>query len=158
YRFITRWTFALPAGTSRKFGIGVFCGFPVSDRILPMGIIDLLILLCALGAGLVAGVFFAFSTFVMKALGRLAPPEGIAAMQSINIVVINPWFMSAFFGTALASTVLAVMGMQAGHPRASWLIVGGLLYVVGTIGVTMAFNVPRNNALAVASPSSPESA
>lgn len=57
--------------------------------------------LSALGCGLMAGVFFAFSTFVMKALGALPPAQGIAAMQSINVAVINRWFMAAFFGTAL---------------------------------------------------------
>jgi uncharacterized membrane protein len=61
----------------------------------------ILTLLSALGSGLIAGVFFAFSTFVMRALGRLPPHEGIAAMQSINIVVINPWFMTAFLGTVV---------------------------------------------------------
>lgn len=48
-----------------------------------------------------AGVFFAFSTFVMKALGARPLAQGIAAMQSINVAVINRWFMAAFFGTAL---------------------------------------------------------
>ena len=56
----------------------------------------------AIGAALVAGIFYAFSTFVMQALGRLAPREGIAAMQSINVVVINPLFFLAFFGTGRA--------------------------------------------------------
>ena len=53
----------------------------------------------ALGAGLVAGIFFAFSTFVMGALGRLPQAAGISAMQSINVVVINPVFLSVFMGT-----------------------------------------------------------
>lgn len=44
-----------------------------------------LTLVAALGSGVVAGVFFAFSTFVMKALGHLSPPIGMAAMQSINV-------------------------------------------------------------------------
>ncbi len=57
----------------------------------------------ALGSALVGGVFFAFSSFVMKALGRVPSSEGIAAMQSINVVVINPSFMGAFMGTALLS-------------------------------------------------------
>lgn len=60
-------------------------------------------LLPALGCGLVAGVFFAFSTFVMSALARLQPAQGIAAMQSINITAINPLFMMAIFGTAGAA-------------------------------------------------------
>jgi uncharacterized membrane protein len=49
-----------------------------------------------LGAALVAGIFFAFSTFVMTALGRLPPEQGIAAMQSINVTVLNPWFFAVF--------------------------------------------------------------
>jgi uncharacterized membrane protein len=51
----------------------------------------LVALATALGCGLIAGVFFAFSTFVMKALGSLLPAQGIAAMQSINLAVLNPW-------------------------------------------------------------------
>jgi uncharacterized membrane protein len=59
-----------------------------------------LTLTSAVGAGLVAGIFFAFSSFVMKALDRLPPAQGIAAMQSINVAVLNPWFLGAFLGTA----------------------------------------------------------
>jgi uncharacterized membrane protein len=49
-------------------------------------ILDLVALLSALGCGLAAGIFFAFSTFVMKALGKLAPSQGIAALQSMYVV------------------------------------------------------------------------
>ena len=59
-------------------------------------------LLAALGCGLMAGLFFAFSVSVMKALAGLPPNGGMAAMQSINIAIINPVFLSAFFGTAAA--------------------------------------------------------
>jgi uncharacterized membrane protein len=61
-----------------------------------------LTLVAALGCGLIAGVFFAFSTFVMSALARLQPAQGIAAFQAINITVYNPWFMGTFLGTAAA--------------------------------------------------------
>ena len=54
----------------------------------------------ALGCGTIAGVFFAFSAFVMKALHRLPAVQGIAAMQSINVVAITPAFMAAL-GAAL---------------------------------------------------------
>ena len=121
--------------------------------------LTLSIILCALGCGLVAGVFFAFSTFVMKALGALQPAQGIAAMQSINIVVINPWFMTAFFGTALlciAQLIAAVRGWQ--ESAAPYLLAGSLVYLIGVILVTGLSNVPRNNALAAVSPSSAEGA
>jgi uncharacterized membrane protein len=69
--------------------------------------IFLVTLASALGYGLIAGVFFAFSSFVMKALARLSPAQGVAAMQSINVAVINPWFLTVFLGTAAACVVLA---------------------------------------------------
>ncbi|MEH2026014.1 anthrone oxygenase family protein [Nostoc sp.] len=119
----------------------------------------LLTLLTALGCGLVAGVFFAFSTFVMNALARLQPKEGIIAMQSINITAINPLFMVALFGTAVACIFLAVSSVLKWHqPGAAYLLIGSLLYLIGTILVTIAFNVPLNDALAIAKPDSTEGA
>jgi uncharacterized membrane protein len=118
-----------------------------------------LTLVSALGSGLVAGVFFAFSTFVMRALGRVPAPEGIAVMQQINITVINPLFMGALFGTALtclATIVAALLDWDSSY--GAYLVAGAALYVVGTIVVTIVFNVPRNNALAKVDPRSPEGA
>jgi uncharacterized membrane protein len=103
----------------------------------------------AVGAGLVAGAFFAFSTFVMAALGRVPDPEGIRAMQAINITVINPWFMTALFGTGLACLAVIVAALADWDGSyGPYLVAAGVLYVVGCIGVTMLFNVPRNNVLA----------
>jgi uncharacterized membrane protein len=116
-------------------------------------------LVSALGAGLNAGVFFAFSTFVMPALGRLPAPQGIAAMQSINVKAINPWFMSALFGTAVVSLAAAVAALvDLGETYAPYLLAGGILYVLGAIAVTMVFNVPRNTTLAELDPASAEAA
>lgn len=113
----------------------------------------------ALGCGLVAGVFFAFSTFVMLALARLQPPQGIAAMQSINITAINPLFMTTIFGTAAACIYLAISSLlKWNQPGAVYLLVGSLLYLVGTVGVTIAFNVPLNDVLAIVDPNSIEGA
>jgi len=113
----------------------------------------------ALGSGLMAGFFLAFSIVVMKALGQQPPAHGIAAMQSINVVVINPIFFAAFFGTAAACLVLAVRTfLRWQRPGASYLLTGSLLYLIGTILVTILFNVPRNNALAAVDPTSPEGA
>ncbi|MBD1869315.1 DUF1772 domain-containing protein [Cyanobacteria bacterium FACHB-471] len=115
-------------------------------------------LFSALGCGLIAGVFFAFSTFVMKALAQLQPAQGIAAMQSINITVINPWFFLAFFGTAISCLFLAISSLRWHQPGTVFLLVGSLLYLIGTVLVTIAFNVPLNDALAIARPDSPEGA
>lgn len=114
-------------------------------------------LFSALGCGLVAGVFFAFSTFVMNALARRPTAEGIATMQSINITAINPWFMIAIFGTALVCLFLAVAALLKWHqPGAIYVLAGSFLYLTGTVLVTILCNVPLNDALAIAQPDSPD--
>ncbi len=116
-------------------------------------------LFSALGCGLIAGVFFAFSSFVMNALAQLQPTQGIAAMQLINITVINPLFMAAFLGTATACIFLAVSSVLRWHePGAAYLLIGSLLYLIGTVGVTIVCNVPLNEALARVEPGSTEGA
>jgi uncharacterized membrane protein len=123
------------------------------------GLLFALTLTTAVASGLVGGVFFAFSNFVMKALGRLRPSDGIAAMQSINITVINPLFMTALFGTGLASLVLIGWGFaDLDEPYAGWLIAAGAIYFIGEVATTMGYNVPRNNALARVDPESEEGA
>jgi uncharacterized membrane protein len=119
------------------------------------GLFRVVTLISALGSGLMAGFFFAFSVSVMTALGRLPPAQGIAAMRSINVVVINPVFLIAFFGTAVACVAVAISALSTWHrPGAAYLLAGGLLYLVGSFLVTIAFNVPRNNALAAVDPAS----
>ncbi len=114
-----------------------------------------LTLFSVLGCGLVAGIFFAFSSFVMKALARVPPAQGIAAMQSINITVINPWFMAAFLGTAVACALVVVSSLlQWNEAGSAYLLSGGLIYLSCTLLVTLVFNVPWNNALAVLDPAS----
>ncbi|MGQ0584928.1 MAG: anthrone oxygenase family protein [Reyranella sp.] len=113
----------------------------------------------AIGCGLVAGIFFAFSSFVMGALGRIPPEQGINAMQSINVVVINRSFFLAFFGTAaLCLALFAGAWFWWGVPAGKFLLLGSVVYLTGTIGVTMVFNVPLNNALAAVVPASTEGA
>ena len=118
-----------------------------------------LTLLAALGCGLIAGVFFAFSSFVMKALARLPAGVGIAAMQSINIVVLRSWFMAAFLGTAAVCVLASIYSLfRLQEPGVAYLLVGSVLYLVGSFLVTIVFNVPRNEALAKLAPTGPNSA
>ena len=113
----------------------------------------------ALGCGLTAGVFFAFSAFVMKALARLPADEGIAAMQSINVAVINPLYMAVFLGTAVACFLVMIFALLRWQdPGAVYLLVGAALYLVGSLLVTMVFNVPMNEALASVTPGDPDAA
>ncbi len=121
------------------------------------GALFALTFVAALGCGMTAGVFFAFSGFVMKALRRLPAVQGIAAMQSINVAAISPAFMTALFGTAAACIAVIVVGLlRLGEPFAGYLLAGGALYLLGTIGLTIAYHVPRNDALAAVEPTSPD--
>ncbi len=106
-----------------------------------------------LGTGLIAGIFFAFSSFVMGALGRLPPANGISAMQSINVTVLNPLFLGVFMGTAVLCLALALSAiMRWSEPGAAYLLAGSALYVIGTFVVTIALNVPLNDELAAVNP------
>jgi len=101
-----------------------------------------------LGSSLMAGTFFAFSTFVMGALARLPAAEGISAMQSINVVVLNRWFLGVFVGTAGLAGICAALAVTIESEHANWMLIGALAYVTGTFLVTVARNVPLNNRLA----------
>jgi uncharacterized membrane protein len=105
------------------------------------------------------GVFFAFSSFVMKALATLPAPQGIAAMQSINIAAITPLFIAALFGTAAICALLIIYALPLWRrPGVSYLLLGGLLYLVGVMLTTIVFNVPLNNLLERVEPVSPDGA
>jgi uncharacterized membrane protein len=112
-------------------------------------LLTLLIGFCALGCALLGGLYFAFSTFIMKALADVGP-AGITTMNAINRTILRSLFMPFFFATTLGSAILAVVGfLEWGQPRAAYLFAGGLVYVGGMFLVTLLFNVPLNNALAV---------
>ena len=120
---------------------------------------EMLIVCTAIACAAMGGVFFAFSTFVMQALRRLPPAQGVAAMQSINVTAVTPIFMTVLFGTAAACVMVGLRALLDWHgPTSSYLIAGSLSYLIGTIGVTIAFNVPFNNALAAVHPSSGDAA
>ena len=124
-----------------------------------MDLFDTVTLLSAVGCGLIAGVFFAFSTSVMRALATLPDLHGITAMQSVNVFILNPLFLGAFLGTAIASMFAIVLALlDRGHAGSAWAIAGGLLYLAGSFFVTMRFNVPLNDRLARAPSESPEAA
>lgn len=100
-----------------------------------------LTIIAALGCGLMAGVFFAFSAMVMPGLRRATPAEGLAAMRAINIAVVNPAFLLVFLGTGAVSVTAAALG----GTTTGW--VGAGLYLLGGIVFTAAYHIPRNSAL-----------
>ncbi len=110
-----------------------------------------------LGCGLMAGLFCTFSNVVMKALGRLPPQQGMAAMQEVNLVIVNPLFLAVFFGTAATVVALSISVFIQGSAATLWQLAGAILYLVGCLCVTVFVHIPRNNALSVTDAASPDS-
>ena len=112
-------------------------------------VMSITVAVAAVGSALIAGVFFAFSTFVMTALSRLPAEQGVAAMKSVNKVILGSLFMPVFFGTAVCCVVLVLAWFfHWGGVDAIGILIGSALYLIGTFIVTMVFNVPLNNELA----------
>lgn len=113
----------------------------------------------AIGSGLIAGIFFAFSTFIMTAFSRIPIEQGIAAMNSISVTIVRSPFMALFLPTALLCIVIAVLAVLNWRGGASLLMISGAaFYIFASFLSTIAFNVPMNDALAKVSGNGPEAA
>lgn len=128
-----------------------------------MTTVQVLTVLAAVGSGVLAGIYAAFSVAVMPGLNRVPPESGMQAMQAINERIQNPLFLLVFMGTPLVAIAVAVLGViRRGDASSAWgwgmLVAGCVLLVVGSLIVTMVANVPRNDALAALDPAAPGSA
>ncbi|KRF16953.1 anthrone oxygenase family protein [Nocardioides sp. Soil796] len=94
--------------------------------------------------GLIAGVFLAFSTSVMPGLAHTDDRTFVDAMQQLNVAILNPVFLLLFMAPLPALGVAVFTG-----PSRSWMIGALVLYVVA-FGITMAGNIPLNDALMAA--------
>ena len=116
----------------------------------------LLLHLAILAYALVAGVFLAFSDFIMRALALTGGSGGVEAMQVINREVFRWIFMVLFLGIAAASLGVAGYGARhLGEPAGALILMAGLVYLFGCFGVTVVCNVPMNEALAAMERSEP---
>lgn len=103
----------------------------------------------AAACAVMAGVFFAFSAFIMTALGNIPPSEGIRAMQRINIDVFCWPFFFLFFGLPLVSLGLGIYAIvQWSLPESIYYLAASTVYICGSFLVTVICNIPLNDALA----------
>jgi uncharacterized membrane protein len=115
---------------------------------MPPWLLQLFIWFAAIGCGIMAGLYFAFSAFIMRALDSIPTASGVAAMQAINRVILKSPFMPLFWGTTLASLALAVAGVMVWTERGgAAMFAGGAAYVLGMFACTIFLNVPLNNLL-----------
>ena len=120
---------------------------------------DALVLGATVACGLSAGVFLAFSSFVMPAIGRLDPGVRVAAMQSINERAVTPAFMVVLLGGAALCVAVLAGALRTWDPGTSpWRTAGAAVFLVGVVGLTVIRHVPLNDALATADPAAPDAA
>lgn len=127
----------------------------VMTRLLfPLGLASLLF------SGAIFGFFYAWVCSTMWGLDAADPRIAIAAMQAMNGSVRNAVFAPAFFATPAVLMLTAVVAWRVGRAGAgAAYAAAGALYLVGGLVLTMAVNVPMNEALAqVALPDSVEDA
>ena len=109
----------------------------------------LTLVIATMGAGMMAGVYFAFSSFIMRSLDQLDGSRATNAMNAINRIILRSMFMPLFFGTSVLYLVLGVLALQQwSDSRSSFILGAALIYLCGMFLCTVFFNVPLNNQLA----------
>lgn len=108
-----------------------------------------------LGSCAVGAVYSVFSLNVMPALAKLPAAEAIDRMQHFNSDAAMWPFMTLFFGTAALSayTLAKEAGTVSPRPRSALRVAGSGMYLGGFL-MTIAFHVPRNEALERLNPAS----
>ena len=106
----------------------------------------ILLIVTAVLTALIAGLFYAYSCFVVLGLGKLSDTEYLKAMQSINREILNPVFFISFMGTAILLPISTFL-YRAQSPVFILLLLATLAYLIGVFGVTIVGNVPLNDQL-----------
>ena len=103
----------------------------------------------ALSSGLIAGIYFAFSVFIMQAFAKIETSQAVAAMNAINETILRSLFMPLFFGSTLVSVMLMIVALAHwGDVGSGLTLIAGAIYFFGMFVCTVVFNVPLNNLLA----------
>lgn len=115
-----------------------------------------LLIVSLTASGIIGGVFFIFSTTIMRSLAVRPTDEAIGIMNEINAVIVRTNFIAIFLGNVVLSLVVIGFGLFGDPFSGRWFAVtGAAFYLIGGFLVTIIFNVPRNNALAATVPDDP---
>jgi uncharacterized membrane protein len=133
----------MPGGSANQQGANEEGG------VMHGSMIAVFLAIAAIGAGLMASVYFTFSEFIMRSLAQLGATRATAAMNAINEVILCSWFMVLFFGSTLLYVIITTIALVDGDMAGRWLLFAtGLIYVFGMFLCTVIFNVPLNKGLA----------
>lgn len=105
------------------------------------------LVVATLTTGLTAGLLYGFAHTVMPGLARVDDRTFVAAFQSVDRVIVNPWFLVGYLGGPVF-TLLAVPAHLGPEHRASlpWLATALALHLL-VLGVTARVHLPLNRAL-----------
>jgi uncharacterized membrane protein len=106
------------------------------------------LMLATLTMGLATGAFALYAHTIMPGLKKTDDRTFVAAFQSMDRAIINPWFMLTAFGGALVLTIAALV-TNLGSDTLPWVAIALGLYVVAVV-ITLAVNVPLNDAIKAA--------
>ena len=106
------------------------------------------LLAATISMGLVAGVFALYAHTIMPGLAKTDDRTFVGAFQAIDRAIINPWFLAGGFVGALVFTLAATI-IQLGRDPLPLTAAALLLYLVA-FAITIAINVPLNDALKAA--------
>lgn len=99
-------------------------------------------------SGLMAGLFYSWTISVTPGLARIDDVSYLKAFQAMNRAIINPYFVVVFFGLVVLLPLLSYLSFQTSmSSRFGYVLTASILYFVGIMGITIAGNVPLNNAL-----------
>ena len=99
-------------------------------------------LAAAVGSGLVAGLCFAFASFLMCSFDDLGAAQAIRTMQALNTRILRSSAMGVWFGTGVVGVVAAALAEDR-----TLVVVGVALYAAGALLITGRGNVPLNEEL-----------
>jgi len=103
-------------------------------------IMNLIIAFALMSMGLVTGLLFAFSNFVLQSLADLPDDKGMFAMQRINERIINPLFLLLFnvpLNNKLAAADLSAASEIWPAYRRQWQVWNHRRTFVGVVAIVL---------------------
>jgi uncharacterized membrane protein len=94
--------------------------------------------------GLMAGVFGLYAHTIMRGLGTTDDRTFVGAFQAIDHAIMNPIFMSTFFGALVLTGVAGVLCLRNDRSVLPWVVVAFGCYLIAVV-ITMAVHVPLND-------------
>jgi uncharacterized membrane protein len=110
----------------------------------------LLLIIATIFAGLMAGLFYAWSISVTPGIAQVNDNQYLSAFQAMNRAILNPAFLLPFMGQVILLILLSYLSYKSSSAAQFWYILSAmLLYCFGCMAVTIFGNIPLNNSLEI---------